>query len=208
MVMVTVFVICWGPYAAQSLAGVMDYVSQISDPFTTKLFPSVARSSGPLCVPPPVCKAGSASQPSHLRHHEQDRETDFNLLGALLRESIFSSKKLSSISFQMTYVKFLPRGLGLRKELCQTPPSDEGSSHDSLGDSGPQSWLRSPARPRRIPADTSSEVLFSVTDILAASLIISADSYGSEQILIKTNCFFWPYHLTFQCSYEIVHSQQ
>lgn len=73
--MVTVFLICWGPYAVQSMAGVLGYVSWFvvitdhCDHPDLSLFSESSR--GPLCVSSSIRQALRLGKPRHLRHHEQ-----------------------------------------------------------------------------------------------------------------------------------------
>ena len=68
--MVTVFLICWGPYAVQSLAGVLGYVSFFLLITTITVILS-GGSPGSLCISSPVRQARGPRQPRHLRLDEQ-----------------------------------------------------------------------------------------------------------------------------------------
>ena len=89
--MVTVFVICWGPYAAQSLAGVLGYVSWfVTKSITVILSPLISESSPrPHCVSSTIRQARHPGQPRHLRRDEQGGQIIHILYITLLLHDIY-----------------------------------------------------------------------------------------------------------------------
>ena len=89
--MVTVFVICWGPYAAQSLAGVLGYVSWfVRKSITVILSPLISESSPrPHCVSSTIRQARHPRQPRHLRRDEQGGQIIHILYITLLLHDIY-----------------------------------------------------------------------------------------------------------------------